>query len=76
MTKKRTDDDSRLAQALLDVIASLRPETSKEERLHRLTLAEENVLVVLNRGKTSTDPDYLTPYQPVVPPHSGQGADE
>jgi hypothetical protein len=76
MTKKRTDDDSRLAQAVLDLIVSLRPETSKEERLHRLTLAEENVLVVLNRGKTSTDPDYLTPYQPVVPPHSGQGADE
>jgi hypothetical protein len=76
MTKKRTDDDSRLAQAVLDLIVSLRPETSKEERLNRLTLAEENVLVVLNRGKTSTDPDYLTPYQPVVPPHSGQGADE
>jgi hypothetical protein len=76
MTKKRTDDDSRLAQAVLDLIVSLRPETSKEERLHRLTLAEENVLVVLNRGRTSTDPDYLTPYQPVVPPHSGQGADE
>jgi hypothetical protein len=76
MTKKRTDDDSRLAQAVLDLIVSLRPETSKEERLARLALAEENVLVVLNRGKTSTDPDYLTPYQPVVPPHSGQGADE
>jgi hypothetical protein len=76
MTKKRTDDDSRLAQAVLDLIVSLRPETSKEERLNRLTLAEENVLVVLNRGRTSTDPDYLTPYQPVVPPHSGQGADE
>ena len=76
MTKKRTDDDSRLAQAVLDLIVSLRPETSKEERLHRLTLAEENVLVVLNQGRTSTDPDYLTPYQPVVPPHSGQGADE
>jgi hypothetical protein len=76
MTKKRTDDDSRLAQAVLDLIVSLRPETSKEERLHRLALAEENVLVVLNRGRTSTDPDYLTPYQPVVPPHSGQGADE
>jgi hypothetical protein len=76
MTKKRTDDDSRLAQAVLDLIVSLRPETSKEERLNRLALAEENVLVVLNRGKTSTDPDYLTPYQPVVPPHSGQGADE
>ena len=74
--KKRTDDDSRLAQAVLDLIVSLRPETSKEERLHRLALAEENVLVVLNRGRTSTDPDYLTPYQPVVPPHSGQGADE
>jgi hypothetical protein len=76
MTKKRTDDDSRLAQAVLDLIVSLRPETSKEERLGRLALAEENVLVVLNRGRTSTDPDYLTPYQPVVPPHSGQGADE
>ena len=74
--KKRTDDDSRLAQAVLDLIVSLRPETSKEERLHRLALAEENVLVVLNRGRTSTDPDYLTPYQPVVPPHSEQGADE
>jgi hypothetical protein len=74
--KKRTDDDSRLAQAVLDLIVSLRPETSKEERLNHLALAEENVLVVLNRGKTSTDPDYLTPYQPVVPPHSGQGADE
>ena len=74
---RRTDDDL-LAKAVLHLCSAIEtartgPQETVDFELHE---ARKSAAVVLNRGKSQHDPDYVVPNQEIVPPHGGMGADE